>query len=165
MLALLRNINENKATGPDGIPGKLLKEIAPEISEVLTIFFQKSLDLGTVPDDWRHAIIHPLFKKGDKSNPANYRPLSLTCILCKIQEHILHSNIMGFLDSHNLLTDTQHGFRKGRSCDTQLITTIRDFANSLNSSSQVDAILLDFSKAFDKVDHNLLLKKNGKLRD
>ena len=163
VLALLQNINEKKATGPDEIPGKLLKICALELHQVFTILYQNSLDQGIVPDDWKHAIIHPLFKKGDKSDSVNYRPLSMTCIPCKLQEHIMHSTIMGFLDSNKLLTDRQHGFRKGRSCDTQLITTLRDFANSLNSSSQVDAILLDFSKAFDKVDHRLLLSKMEKL--
>ena len=163
VLKLLLNINENKATGPDDIPGKLLKICAHELHEIFTILFQTSLNQGIVPDDWKHAIIHPLFKKGDKTNSENYRPLSMTCIPCKLQEHIIHSTIMGFLDHNNLLTDTQHGFRKNRSCETQLITTVRDFANCLNTSSQVDAVLLDFSKAFDKVDHRLLLKKMEKL--
>ena len=160
---MLRNINENKATGPDEIPGKLLKTCALELHEVFTVLYQNSLNQGVVPNDWKHAIIHPLFKKGDKTKAENYRPLSMTCIPCKLQEHIMHSVMMGFLDTNRLLSDAQHGFRKARSCETQLITTIRDFANCLNKSSQVDAVLLDFSKAFDKVDHRLLLSKMEKL--
>ena len=144
---MLRNINENKATGPNEIPGKLLKTCALELHEVFTVLYQNSLNQGIVPNDWKHAIIHPLFKKGDKTKAENYRPLSMTCIPCKLQEHIMHSVMMGFLDTNQLLSDAQHGFRKARSCETQLITTIRDFANCLNKSSQVDAVLLDFSKA------------------
>ena len=159
VLKLLENINVNKAPGPDQIPGKLLRIIAEEIHEVLTVLFQKSLDHGSVPEDWKTALITPLFKKADKNDVQNYRPISLTSIICKLLEHIIHSTIMDFVDSNNILTDFQHGFRQGRSCESQLITTIRDFSNSLNASSQVDAILLDFSKAFDKVDHSILLSK------
>ena len=84
VLRLLLDIKENKATGPDGIPGKLLKICALELHQVFTILYQNSLDQGIDSDDWKHAIIHPLFKKGDKSNSANYRPLSMTCIPCKL---------------------------------------------------------------------------------
>ena len=156
---MLLGINVNKATGPDNIPGKLLKSCAHELHEVLTIFFQKSLDLGQVPDDWKVAHIFPLFKKGDNSKAENYRPISLTSIVGKLLEHIVHSSISTFFESTNFLTPLQHGFRQGRSCESQLLTTLRDFSNSLNNKGQTDAILLDFSKAFDKVDHKLLLHK------
>ena len=163
VLTLLQNIKENKATGPDEIPGKFLKICAFELHEVFTILFQTSLDLGVVPDEWKVAHIFPLFKKGDKTKAENYRPISLTSISCKLLEHIVHSTVMGFLDSNEILSPFQHGFRQKRSCESQLLTTLRDFSESLNSSGQTDAILLDFSKAFDKVDHRLLLSKMNHL--
>ena len=159
VLNLLKNINTDKASGPDNIPGTLLKICAPELCEVFTIFFQCSLNQGQIPDDWKRANIFPLFKKGDESNVENYRPISLTSIVCKLLEHIVHSTVMDFLDSKNFLSSLQHGFRQKKSCETQLLTTLRDFSHTLNSSGQTYAILLDFAKAFDKVDHNLLLSK------
>ena len=159
MLKLLLNINPNKATGPDSIPGRLLKTCAHELVEVYQLLFQASLYQGIVPDDWKEANIMPLFKKGDKTKAENYRPVSLTSISCKLLEHIVHSNIMDHLDKFDILNDAQHGFRQKRSCETQLIATINDFNECLNSKGQIDAILLDFSKAFDKVDHKGLLLK------
>ena len=101
----------------------------------------------------------PLFKKGDKSLAANYRPISLTCILCKVLEHILASNIVKHLDGQGILYDLQHGFMEKRSCETQLIMLIEDLARSAGVGKQTDIILLDFSKAFDKVNHSKLLWK------
>ena len=156
---LLTQINENKATGPDDIPAKLLKIIAKEIAPVFTLLFQASLDQGVVPEDWKKAKIVPIFKKGDKDNAENYRPVSLTSVTCKLLEHIVHSNVMDHLQKNNVLADIQHGFRKFRSCESQLITTTHDFIDCLNQKQQVDAIFLDFSKAFDKVHHQSLLLK------
>jgi len=117
------------------------------------------LDTGQVPTDWKQANIVPIFKKGDRSLPANYRPVSLTSITCKVLEHVIHSSIMSHFDEHQILSDTQHGFRKRRSCESQLLITIHDIANNLARGRQVDAVLLDFSKAFDKVPHMRLLHK------
>ena len=158
---LLNDVNPNKAAGPDGIPSRFLKEFSEQISPGLTLVMQASLKQSTIPDDWRHALVAPVFKPGknDKSKASNYRPISLTSISCKIMEHIIHSNIMSHFDNTQILTDTQHGFRKHRSCESQLTTTIQDLAKSLNEAKQVDTILLDFSKAFDKVDHNKLCLK------
>ena len=99
------------------------------------------------------------FKKGDESLAANYRPISFTCILCKVLEHILASNIVKHLDGQGILYDLQHGFREKRSCETQLIMLIEDLARSASVGKQTDIILLDFSKAFDKVNHSKLLWK------
>ena len=101
----------------------------------------------------------PVFKRGDKSLAANYRPISLTCILCKVLEHILASNIVKHLDGQGILYDLQHGFREKRSCETQLIMLIKDLARSASVGKQTDIILLDFSKAFDKVNLSKLLWK------
>ncbi len=156
---LLNNIKVHKATGPDDIPARLLKECAPAITPVLTLIFQISFKQGRIPKDWKHANVTPLFKKGDRANPANYRPVSLTSICCKTLEHIIHSQIMQHLEKNGLLTDFQHGFRKRRSCETQLLQAIDDLARALNDNQQYDLILLDFSKAFDKVPHKRLLTK------
>ena len=157
---LMQQLDYSKAYGPDKIPGRLLKETANELSPPLTLIFQASLKQGQLPNDWKHANITPVFKKGARSAPANYRPISLTCICCKILEHIVSSSIYAHLEENKILSDVQHGFRKKRSCETQLIITIDDFAQIINNTGgQADVILLDFSKAFDKVPHNRLCEK------
>ena len=155
---LLRNLKPHKATGPDGVPARLLKEIAEEVAPAVTLLFQASLDQGRIPLSWKKALIVPIFKKGNRSVASNYRQISLTTILCKLCEHIIHCAIIGHLSKHDILTDSQHGFRK-RSCDTQLILTIHDLARGIEEKEQTDLILLDFAKAFDKVSHRLLLHK------
>ncbi|KAL8617025.1 hypothetical protein ACOMHN_014196 [Nucella lapillus] len=134
---LLRNLQPNKATGPDSIPAFILKSAADEITPILTKMFQHSLDVGQVPTDWREAWVVPIFKKGDRHLPANYRPVSLTSIVCKVLEHIVHSSIMTHYDQHGILTDCQHGFRKKRSCETQLLATIHDITKSMAKGLQV----------------------------
>ena len=98
-------------------------------------------------------------KKGKKSDPSNYRPVSLTCIALKILEHIVHSHVMKHFELYNILTDCQHGFRSKRSTELQLILTIHDIASSLQQNKSIHAAVLDFSKAFDKVPHRRLLIK------
>lgn len=158
---LLSKINPYKASGPDNVPARFLKELANEISPALTLLFNASLLQGIVPAEWKEAIINPIYKAGknDRGNAENYRPISLTSVTCKILEHIIHSSIIKHLEVNLILTDAQHGFRKRRSCVTQLVMVVNDFAKSLNSSKQLDTILLDFSKAFDKVSHRKLLLK------
>ena len=159
LLKLLLNLNPNKANGPDNVPSQFLKTFAHEVVDMYLVLFQASLDQGVVPPDWKEGNIVPLYKKGDRSLPENYRPITLTSISCKILEHVVHSNIMTHFDKFNVLDNAQHGFRKKRSCISQLLTTVDDFANCLKKHQQIDAILLDFSKAFDKVDHEGLILK------
>lgn len=157
---LLHKLNPFKAAGPDSIPTHILKIASDQIAPVLTKIFQQSYDSGILPNDWKDANIVPIFKKGDKQLPSNYRPVSLTSITCKVMEHIVHSNIMEHFDKNNILCDEQHGFRKKRSCESQLVTTIQGIASKLRTGrDQVDVILLDFAKAFDKVPHQRLLHK------
>ena len=100
-----------------------------------------------------------MFKKGRPDDPANNRPISLTSIASKLLEHIVHKAVMDHLDHLHLLSNMQHGFRKERSCETQLSAVIQDIAYSVGLSQQVDVIILDFSKAFDTVPHHRLLYK------
>ena len=156
---LLCQLDTKKASGSDGIPAIVLKTCADEISPMLATIIQQTLNSRNVPTDWKEAIITPVFKKGDRTTPANYRPVSLTSICCKIAEHIIVSATMKTHDDNNILVDNQHGFRRKRSCETQLIITTDDIATILNNRSQADIAILDFAKAFDKVPHRRLLEK------
>ena len=156
---LLSNLNPHKATGPDGISPRILKELAPELAPILSFIYQTSLNTGKLPQDWKTANISPIFKKGDRVKASNYRPVSLTSVACKLLKHVIHSHIMKYFDAHNVLTPQQHGFRQAHSCETQLIQTVHDFTTSLNNNTQTDVVIMDFSKAFDVVPHNRLLLK------
>ncbi|XP_066931249.1 uncharacterized protein [Clytia hemisphaerica] len=157
---LLKELNPFKASGPDGIGARILKESADQVADGLTLLFNASLKQGKIPTDWKHAVVSPIFKGGNKnrSKAENYRPISLTSVTCKVLEHIVHSHIINHLEENSCLTDTQHGFRKKRSCETQLLQTIDTLARAINNKEQVDSILLDFSKAFDKEDCEKLQK-------
>ena len=159
ILKLVSNINPHKACRPDNINGRVLKELKEHVAPILTLIFNKSLQTGETPKDWKHANIAPAFKKGEKYKPVNYRPISLTCICCKLMEHIITSNIMSHLENNSILYDLQHGFRKSRSCETQLIDFIHELNHINNRNKQTDLIILDFVKAFDKVPHKRLLYK------
>ena len=159
VVKLLKNLKPHKAVGPDDIPLMLLREAADEIAPAITLLFQASLNQGNTPSTWRKALVVPIFKKGSKSDASNNRPISLTSVLCKLCEHILHSTILTYLANHKILSDAQHGVRKRRSCDTQLLLALNDFARGLEDKSQTDVIFLDFAKAFDKVSHQWLLEK------
>lgn len=157
-------LNPFKASGPDDLSARVLKECSAEIAHVLACIFNQSLLQASVPDDWLQANVAPIFKKGERYDPANYRPVSLTCICCKTLEHILVSNIMQHLSDYNILVESQHGFRSGRSCETQLVQFVHDLYANLDGAhnrghKQTDLIIMDFAKAFDKVPHRRLLYK------
>src|SRR5438874_3955927 len=156
---LVNNLNQHKSPYPDGIPAKLLKLVPEEISDFLLLIFDKCIQLSVIPAQWKTANVAPVFKKGSRSQPGNYRPISLTSVLCKMFEHIISSNLAKFLEQHNLFNENQFGFRKKRSCELQLHRVCQDIAFILDNGEQADLIFLDFSKAFDKVPHNLLIKK------
>ena len=106
-------LNIHKASGADGLSARVLKECSSEISPMLALIYNESLAQGTVPDDWQQENVAPVFKKGEKYNAANYRPVSLTCICCKTLEHMIASNINKHLAFESILADCQHGFRRG----------------------------------------------------
>ena len=112
-----------------------------------------------MPRDWKHANVVAIFKKGSRSKPAIYRPVSLTSGPRKLLEHIIYRSIMIHLNSFHILVDAQHGFRPGRSRETQLINTVEHLARSVNDRNQTDLLILDFSKAFDKVAYKRLVQE------
>ena len=112
-----------------------------------------------MPTDWKHANVTPIFKKGDKLDPGNCRPISLFSQICKVLESILRDNILNHLNTHTLLLKSQHGFTKGKSCLTNLLLFLEDVTKAIDEGKPLDVIYLDFSKAFDKVPHKRLLHK------
>ena len=126
VIKLLSRLNPSKVNGPDLLPTRFLKEAATEIAPYLSFIFQQiSINTGEVPLDWKHANVVAIFKKGSRSEAANYRPASLTSLPCKLLEHIIYHSIMIHLNSFDILVDAQHGFRHGCSCETQLIDTVQ----------------------------------------
>ena len=136
--------------------------VAEELTLILMDLFQTSADTGKVPTQWKEGNISGIFKIGDKFKPENYCPVSLTSIICKVLEHIVHSHVMNFmkhLKAFNILADNQHGFRAKRSPETQLIQTINDLAEGKENGDTTYMAILDFSKAFNEVPHQRLLNK------
>ena len=159
IVKLMENLNINKSNGPDQIPIRILKDHRHKIAPLLQFIFQQSYNTGELPDDWLTANVVPIFKKGSKAQPANYRPVALTAVTCKMMEHIIHKAIAVHLTKHQLLSSYQHGFREKHSCESQLIITLDDLHRSLDNQNQTDMAILDFSKAFDCVAHQRLLMK------
>ena len=157
----INKMNVNKSSGPDNIHARLLKELVNQISAPLAALFNKSMKEGIVPCDWKVACVSPIYKKGSKNIAENYRPVSLTSIICKLMESFVKKSIMKHLQDNNLLSSQQFGFISGRSTTLQLLRYLDNCIEMIVSGSVVDTIYLDFAKAFDKVPHRRLI---GKLR-
>ena len=133
---LLCGLDNNKAPGPDGIHPRILRQLNLAIAPTLQVIFEKTYREGVAPEDWRRANICPIYKKETRKDPANYRPISLTCIASKLFEHIVTSNLMEHLGNHDIIYEKQHCFRKGRSCESQLLELTHDLLNCLHEESR-----------------------------
>ncbi|CAM4662368.1 unnamed protein product [Lepidochelys kempii] len=145
--------------GSDVLNPRVLKELADVIAEPLAIIFENSWQSGEVPDDWKKANVEPIFKKGKKEDPGNYRPVSLTSVPGKIMEHVLKESILKHFEERKVIRNSQHGFTKGKSCLTNLIAFYDEITGSADEGKAVDMLFLDFSKAFDTVSHSILASK------
>ncbi len=152
-------LRPDSAAGPDGIGPKLLQELKEELAPVLAEVFNDSLRSGVVPSDWREANVTPIFKKGQKSDPGNYRPVSLTSVCCKLLEGLIKDKLMEHFQQHDLILSSQHGFMPGRSCTTNLLEFFEVVTAAVDEGKPVDVVFLDFAKAFDKVPKGPLLAK------
>jgi hypothetical protein len=154
---LLKDINVNKSAGPDGINGKVLKGCRESIAYPLSCIFNISYNSGQIPSDWKLANVVPVHKKGSKTSVENYRPISLTSLVMKIFEKIVRDELLA--KCQHKLNDKQHGFLPHKSCTTQMVGYIDSLSSSLNDNIRTDVIYFDFAKAFDSVNHDIILKK------
>lgn len=156
---ILEQLNENKSCGRDNIHACVLKNTAEASSIPLTIIFKESLMKHEVPTDWKVANISAIHKKGSMIEVNNYRPVSLTSQVCRVMEKIIRSKIIEHLKKNNLIHSSQHGFRNGRSCLTNLLEVLEDWTKIIDEGSCIDILYLDLKKAFDTVPHQRLLLK------
>ena len=156
---LLSQVNPTKAMGPDKMHPRVLKELSDVMAGPLCTIFQTSLTSGIVPASWREANVSAIHKKSSKKQPGNYRPVSLTSVVCKQLEKIIRSRILEHMSTNALISAEQHGFLPGRSTTTQLLQVINDWTATLDAGGELDVIYFDFAKAFDTVPHRRLLRK------
>ena len=155
----LSALKPNKSPGPDGIHPKVLRELADVIATPLNIIYNKSLSTGKIPESWKKANITPIYKKGNRHLPSNYRPISLTPVASKVMETLIRNALVAHMKENGLFANQQHGFMAGRSCTTQLLSTLDQWTRALDEDCCLDAIFLDFQKAFDTVPHHRLIRK------
>ena len=155
----LDGLNKDSAGGPDGIPPRILKEFSKELSKPLTILFQRSMDESVIPADWKDSEVVPLYKGGSKFEPPSYRPVNLTVACCRVMESLINDEVETHLETNKLIRQTQHGFRRGHSCQTNLIEFWGKVLEWVDEGEPVDVKFYDFAKAFDKVERRRLVLK------
>ena len=159
VLKALLNLDGNSAMGPDSLHPLLLKRCANELAYPLHVIFTRCLSEGQLPTDWKSSTVLPIFKKGTRYDPLNYRPISLTSVCCKTFERLLCEHLTDYLESNMLLSPHQFGFRASRSTMDQLLMVYDNVSRNVDEGHIVDVILFDFSKAFDVVVHDVLIAK------
>ena len=160
IICMLKKLNSSKAPGPDNIHVNILKECSEFIAWPLNLIFNKSMTEGNLPSEWKEAHVKPLFKKRKRAYPADYRPVSLTSLGCKLLEIIIKVDITKHLvEKLGLITDDQLGFREGRSCCTKLLQIMEIWREMYDHGKAWDCVYRYFAKAFDSVPHKRLLNE------
>ena len=159
VLEHLWKLKASSSPGPDGIHPRILKSCALILALPLSIIFAKSLEEGIVPASWKIARVVPIFKGGSKSTPLNYRPVSMTASPCKVMERLLAEHIIKYLEDNHILRDGQFGFRQGHSVEDQLLLMYGEVVERVDAGGIVDVVYIDLSRAFEVVNHGLLLRK------
>ena len=152
-------ISKNKSIWSDSISREILKLGGETMIPYLARLLDITVNNGTLPADWKRAVVLPVHKGCDRSLVTNYRPVSLTSVVCKQMWHVIASYLRQVWDKNDWLYEGQHEFRPGYSCESQVITVCQDTADSMDNGDRTDANVIDFSKAFDLVPHDQLLRK------
>jgi Endonuclease-reverse transcriptase/Reverse transcriptase (RNA-dependent DNA polymerase) len=147
---VIRKLKNGKSVGMDGIANELVKLAGKSILPYLEVIINLTFRTGKLPKDWKESLVVPIFKGGERGKLTNYRPVSLTSAICKIVERVIDGRIKKKLEEKGGLKEAQHGFRKEHSCETQLLGFVSDLAEVLDKGGRVDAVFLDYEKAFDK---------------
>lgn len=163
VLIKLKRLKSKLSHTPDHLPPIIFKELSDVLAEPLSLLFTRSFEEGEVPSIFRESIVNPIHKKGARSLAENYRPIAQESIICLIMESIIADAIFNYLSVAGLLDPSQHGFTKGKSTATQLLEAAHDWALAKNHRNPLHCVYFDFSRAFDRVDHDLLMAKMASL--
>ena len=147
----IKQLKCNGSASPDSLPAEFFKVTDCFVRFPLSVIFNLSIQTGELPGIWKVASVTPIFKKGSPSDPANYRPISLTCVACKLLETGIKANLVNHLLRNNVISRSQHGFLSRKSTTTQLLECFSDWNIALNGRNQIDIIYLDYAKAFDSI--------------
>jgi hypothetical protein len=158
-LIITNSLKIDKSPGPDELHPRLLKELAKSLTKPLCIIFDQSLRLKMIPMEWKKATISAIFKKGNRLMAGNYRPVSITSVICKLLEKIIREHIIKHMKVNKLFSNKQFGFISGRSTSLQLLEVLDKWTEAIDKGTDVDVIYMDFQKAFDKVPHKRLIGK------
>ena len=156
---IMKRLKNKTSSGPDGLPPILFKNLANQLAHPLTIIFNIIMQAGEVPHQWKQANVVPIFKKGSSAIPKNYRPISLTCVGSKIFETAIKLVLVPFLEGKNLISQHQHGFRPKHSTCLNLLESLNDWTENLDSRLETFVAHVDFARAFDSVSIPKLIHK------
>jgi len=159
VMKALNRLKPSLASGPDRLPPLLFKRIGKCIAKPLSLMFSSFFSIHQIPKEWSKSIITPVFKAGRSCDVANYRPISLTCVACKVMERVIADQMLSYLRVHNLITKHQHGFMSRHSTISNLLESVNDWTLALNNSKGIAIAYIDYAKAFDVVCHSKLLSK------
>ena len=159
VLSFINKLDPAKATGIDGLGPKIIKLAANVLSPSIAMLITKSLLTGTFPSQFKLAKIFPIHKGGDKTDPLNYRPISILPTVSKIFERHVNQHLMGFLNKYKLIHENQSGFRQKHSCQTALVKLVDQWLSCIDKGDIVGTLFVDFRKAFDLVGHSILIEK------
>ena len=154
-----QKLKHSRTTTPDGFSSHTLLNLGSCLSQPLASLFEYFFSYCFIPTEWKHSYINPIPKKGSRTDPANYRPIAITSIFCRIMERIIHQQISSYLFTNSLLSSSQHGFQTGKSCISNLLETTTDWIYSADTKMPIDVLYLDLTKAFDSVSHPKLIHK------
>ena len=160
---VIRKIEPKMSSGPDGFPPILVKKVASSLTFPLSEIFRSFMSVGMIPCAWRHGIITPVYKSGIASDPANYRPIALTSVFCKLMERVISAEILQYCKRHGLISEQQHGFLSKRSTVTNLLSGHNDWTSAISNHHSVAVAYIDFQKAFDSVCHKKLFTRLSSL--
>jgi len=151
--AAIKKLKSNLSSGPDNFPPLLCKTLGVHIAKPLSMMFTSFFSVHQIPEVWSKSIVTPVFKTGSPCDPANYRPISLTCVACKLMERVIANQMLSYLRAHNLISKHQHGFLSKHSTVSNLLESVNDWTLALNNSKGVAVAYVDYAKAFDVVSY------------